>query len=321
MSWFNADYSIGSRLDRFCISPGLVKLSEKCKISPCCVSDHDFVSLCLDFNALAPRGPGMWKINNAVLGDDVFCAHISARITDLASCKENFDSVKAWWDFFKRSLKDEIIAFSREKRKVLSRERVSLSNRLINLRRQLIQGDSSVSPDIIFLEAQLAAVVHRTAEGAKIRSRIQCLEEGEKPTRFFFKLEKERYKRNQIKSIFRPDVVEVTAYHEIEQAHVAFYSELFSAEEIDGGCRDRLLQEISAFLRALCEGVITLAELTASLKTQNRNKAPGPDGLSPEFYTKFGPLLLEVINHSHADSELPESMKASMTRLKEARRY
>ena len=59
MSWFNADYSIGSRLDRFCISPGLVKLSEKCEISPCCVSDHDFVSLCLDFNALAPRGPGM----------------------------------------------------------------------------------------------------------------------------------------------------------------------------------------------------------------------------------------------------------------------
>ena len=102
-----------------------------------------------------------------------------------------------------------------------------------------------------------------------------------------------------------------------------FYSKLLSAEEIDGSCRDRLLQEISAFLpdteRVLCEGAITLAELTASLKTQNRNKAPGPDGFSPEFYTKFwgqlGPSLLEVINHSYADSELPESMKASMTRL------
>lgn len=202
MSWFNADYSIGSRLDQFCISPGLANLSEKCEISPCRVSDHDFVSLWLDFNSLAPRGPGMWKINNSVLEDDVFCAHISARITDLTLCKENFDSVKAWWDFFKRSLKDEIVPFSREKRTILSRERVSLTNRLIRLRRRLIQGDPSVSSEIFFVESQLAAVVHRTAEGVKIRSCIKCLEEGERPTRFFFKLEKERYERNLIKLIF-----------------------------------------------------------------------------------------------------------------------
>lgn len=323
MSWFNADYSIGSRLDKFFISPGLVKFSQKCEISPCSVSDHDFVRLCFDFNSLAPRGPGIWKINNSVLDDDLFCQHISTRIADLASCKDSFGSVKAWWDFFKRSLKGEIIAFSQEKRKSLGRERVSLTNRLINLRRRLIQGDSPVSVELIFVESQLAALVDRAAEGAKIRSRIKCLEEGERPTRFFFKLEKERYERNQIKSIFRPDGVEVTDYREVEKAHVEFYSTLFSAEDIDSGSRDRLLQEISVVLpegeRVLCEGATTLAELTSSLKTQSKNKAPGPDGFSAEFYTKFwgqlGPLLLEVINQAYTDGELPESMKASMTRL------
>ena len=59
-----------------------------------------------------------------------------------------------------------------------------MTNRLINLRRQLISGDSSVSPDIVFIESQLAALTDRAAEGVKVRSRVQWLEEGEKPSRF-----------------------------------------------------------------------------------------------------------------------------------------
>ena len=84
-----------------------------------------------------------------------------------------------------------------------------------------------------------------------------------------------------------------------------------------------MLNEISVFLSdsdsALCEGPISLTELTTSLQSQNTGKAPGPDGFSSEFYVKFwdllGPLLLEVINQSFVDGELLESMKASMTKL------
>ena len=51
----------------------------------------------------------------------------------------------------------------------------------------------------------------------------------------------------------------------------------------------------------------------------NRNKTPGPDGLTAEFYSTFwpylGPLLVEVFNESYRDSELFESMKVSVTRL------
>ena len=64
------------------------------------VSDLDFVSLCFDFKDLTPWGPGVWKKSNSLLEDDDFCQYISARISDLASCKASFDSVKSWWDFF-----------------------------------------------------------------------------------------------------------------------------------------------------------------------------------------------------------------------------
>lgn len=110
---------------------------------------------------------------------------------------------------------------------------------------------------------------------------------------------------------------------EIEQAHVDFYTKLFSVEDIHEDCHDLLLNEISSFLSdsdsALCEGPISLTELTTSLKTQNTGKAPGPDGFSSEFYVKFWnllrPLLLEVINQSFIDGELPGSMKASIDKI------
>ena len=55
------------------------------------------------------------------------------------------------------------------------------------------------------------------------------------------------------------------------------------------------------------------------VKIHETDKAPGPEGFTVEFYQKFcnllGPLLLDVINKSFADGDLPTSMKTSMTRL------
>ena len=56
-----------------------------------------------------------------------------------------------------------------------------------------------------------------------------------------------------------------------------------------------------------------------SLKTLNTDKAPGPDGFTAEFYTKFwnllGPLVTEVISKCFEDGNLCETMKTSVTRL------
>ena len=322
-TWFNANHTIGSRLDKFFISPNLVKFASKCEILPCCLSDHDFVHLHFDFKDLIPRGPGIWKFNNSLLDNEDFCSFISDRITDLSSCKSSFDSVKQWWDFFKSSLKNDIIHFARECRKRLHRDRVSLTNRLIDLKRQLVQGDSLMSPEIIFVESQLAALSDRISEGVKVRSRAQWLEQGERPTRFFFKLEKERAERNCVTSILNSDGVIVSSRVDVERAHVDFYSGLFSAEQIDPFSQGLLLEGVTRSLsepdRALCEGEISLVELSASLRTLSTAKAPGSDGFTVEFFSKFwnllGPLLLEVINVCFADGELTDSMKSSITRL------
>ena len=320
-TWFNSDFSIASRLDKFYLSSNVAKLFLSSSITPC-YSDHDYVNLHLDFSLLSPRGPGIWNFNNSLLDDPAFCDYISSRITDLSSSINCFESLLLWWDFFKESIKSDCISFASKKRAELSHE-VVLTNRLINCKQSLVQGDSSICPEIISLEAQLAALTRAEIEGVKMRSRIRWLEEGEKPTRFFFKLEQERAEKHRVSAVYDCDGNEVTSRTDLENAHVNFYRRLFACEEVDPVCQQHLFSQVDLKLSseesASCEGPASLEELTTAVKSLTLNKSPGPDGLSLEFYLCFwnilGPLLCRLFKQCLLSESLPESLRTSVTRL------
>ena len=79
-TWFNSSRSIGSRLDKFLISRELLSPGIRCDISPCPISDHDFVSLVFDIPTGVKRGPGVWNLNNSLLKDKDFCTSIEKLI-------------------------------------------------------------------------------------------------------------------------------------------------------------------------------------------------------------------------------------------------
>lgn len=160
-------------------------------------------------------------------------------------------------------------------------------------------------------------------EGVKIRSKVQWLENGEKPTRFFFKLERERFEKNSLTSILTENDIEVFSRAELEDAHVQFYTKLFSEEPIDSECKQQCFEHFSKtlpeFEQKLCDEPISLIELTNSIKTLNLGKSPGPDGFTVELFLHFwdllGPLLFRISEACLADGQLCESMKGTVTRL------
>ena len=322
-SWFNSDFTLASRLEKFFVSSKMLSSIRSCEITPCCFSDHDSVNVCLKFDQDQVRGPGLWKFNASLLQDNEFCAFIEGRISYLSSFIDYFPSVKSWWDFFKTSIKSEIVFFSRIRRRSLSHERVLLVNRLVSLKRRLTSGDSTVAIEMSRLESELKALISRELEGSKIRSRVRWLEDGERPTRYFFKLEHERIARNSVTSILDRNDVEVFSREEIERAHVRFYSHLSSKEPINAVDKQICLDSIDKFLyppqRYSCEGLLSLPELTDSLRSLNLGRSPGSDGLTTELYLHFwsslGPLLLRVAEQCFLDGELAESRKESITRL------
>ena len=156
-----------------------------CDILPFCLSDHDCVVLHAHFPSSFPQGPGLWKFNASLLNDSNFCDMISEVIADLALSVKFFSNVKDWWEFFKRSLRTEIIAFSKAKHRETSCTRAVLTEQIISLKQRIVCGED-LTAEIARLESDLQSLIQRDLEGSKIRCRVQWLNEGEKPTRFFF---------------------------------------------------------------------------------------------------------------------------------------
>ena len=99
--------------------------------------------------------------------------------------------------------------------------------------------------------------------------------------------------------------VEVFSREEIERAHVRFYSDLFPKDPIDAVCKQIYLSSIDKFLsppqRDTCEGLLSLPELTDSLRCLNSGRSPGSNGLTTEFYLHFwnslGPLYYVLLSN------------------------
>ena len=96
-------------------------------------------------------------------------------------------------------------------------------------------------------------------------------------------------------SIYDSSGAQVSSQEEIEQAHVDFYSCLFSEELVDLNFQNHLLSSLSRQLSpdqlSLCEGALTIHEISFAVKNMNTNKSPGPDGLTVEFYRKFWDVI------------------------------
>jgi len=124
-------------------------------------------------------------------------------------------------------------------------------------------------------------------------------------------------------SIYDSSGAQVSSQEEIEQAHVDFYSFLFSEEPIDLNFQNDLLSSLSRQLSpdqsSLCEGAMTIDEISFAVKNMNTNESPGPNGLTVEFYRKFGDVLLPhlilVYNACFEAGEMCDSMKTSNTRV------
>jgi len=131
----------------------------------------------------------------------------------------------------------------------------------------------------------------REAEGAPIRSRAKWFEEGEKPTRYFFRRENQRAAKNSFESLINSQGQETLSQIDMESILVDFYKNLFSKDNLDLHVQESLIDDLeftlSDYERVSCEGDLTKDELFVALGSLQTGKSPSSDGLPTEFYRAF----------------------------------
>ena len=129
------------------------------------------------------------------------------------------------------------------------------------------------------------------------RSKSRWLEEAERPTKYFFNLEKRNYNKKTVTELNIDNDTTVKDEKTILYQIESFYEELYSTEmTFSHTDYDEFIQDlkITRFLKDVhekCEGLLTFEECKKSLETFLNGKSPGEDGFTAEFYVFFFELL------------------------------
>ena len=138
------------------------------------------------------------------------------------------------------------------------------------------------------LKEEIDLIYQKKGKGSIIRSKCKCIERGEKPTAFFFNLEKRNYNRKSIKKLEGAGGTTLTNEDEILNKIETFYKQLYNAGLDENDLFDLFVQSLKTpklqdQQRNELEGEITLAECKVVLRTFSSGKSPGEDGFTWEF--------------------------------------
>lgn len=316
-TWFNANNSIRTRIDKIFTQKTFADKT-KTTVNVCPYSDHDAVMTTIKIPDSNPRGPGVWKMNTKLLKDKRYEHEIRSFTKHWMNEKDRDENPTKWWDDYKEHVK--IISIKHAIKKAKARR--ALKERLTKVLNDLQQADIPDNEQIKEKNAKLKQILNEEAEGNQIRSRAKWFEEGEKPTRYFFGLEKSRQKNNTINRLKKEDTTLTNDIEILEEAK-NFYQKLYNTEQTNLTDQEWILQQLEKKLtetdKEFCEGPMTEKETTNALNEIDNNKSPGPDGIPGEFYKLFWDLLkqplTDLFNYNFDNETMTESQQKALLKL------
>ena len=322
-TWFQKTPPKCSRLDFFLVSEDIYPLVRKAEILPGYRSDHSFVLLGIR-TIMEDRGPGVWKFNNELLKEEKFVKNIETKIQEqlLIYAGKDVEDIKEYarsgefsltedllFEIVMNELKNFTIHYCVKRKKERDKEERKLQKDISILQRQL--NDSWESDVQIALDekmSELRVKREKKIKGVMMRSKLRWYTQGEKPTKYFFELEKRNYE-NKLLSYLETAGGQVNDQEKIREEMKIFYERLYKKRQTETAMYERILgnvigNSLNEKEREELEGEITLDEATLALLQMKSNKTPGIDGWTVEFFKCFwkflGPLYVRMINCSYA---------------------
>ena len=234
------------------------------------------------------------------------------------------------WELIKMEIRNATISYTKYKAKI-SRDRAE------EIRRQLEQLDGTIcnnffSPDINQLllnydnlKSELQSLYENKGKQAMFRAKCRWVEQGERPTKYFFNLEKRNYNKKTVWELRLEDETTTTNDKQILDQIEAYFKDLytsvnaFSQDEYDEFTQHLQIPKLSDEDRDNLEGPLNYEECKNVLESFQNDKSPGEDGFTVEFYKLFYDLLSEnllaCLNEAYEENELTISQRRGIITL------
>ena len=307
-----------SRIDYVFISNVFLNTNEvKTKIESGILSDHNFVLAEIRF-CVEKRGPGIWRFNNELLEDFKFINSTRSEILKAVNGTDTYDGE------ISSGLKVEVLlanirVIAMKRSREIARELRCTESKLYQKANDLenliaTSPNEQIVDEYNVLKEQINEIKLKRGQSAIIRSQATWLEDGEKPSKYFFRVAKQRASEKCITALQKRDGSMVYGDRDILRECAEHYKQLYSS---DDAIQSNLFQEFSLTEndprlteeeKLSCEGPISVDECRYALARMARNKTAGISGFSAEFYSFFwndmGSMIVEYINYAKQTGEL-----------------
>ena len=290
--------------------------------------DHKAIFLGMELQSELKRGPGTWKFNNTLLEDQDYIDLINFIYPWTLEKYKDVESKQLLWELIKMELRAKTMSYSKKKRAEVKNREIFLQHNLDELDYKICN-DADLNPHILDqYEAEkneLNSLYELKGKEAIFRSKVKWIEQGEKPTKYFFNLEKKNYVTKTLLQI-KLDNGEITSdMKKINKQIEVFFSETYKSKltdvplsEQELGLNDFIqnleIPRLSNEEQATFEHDLTVQEIKNVLHSFEKNKTPGEDGFTKEFYETFFDLLNQNLLDSYNEAFQKGSLSVSQRR-------
>ena len=214
------------------------------------------------------------------------------------------------------------LSIAQEKRKKKNKQEKQLEEEIAKLERMVSENRNIINIEQIDLleekKNSLQEIRKNTIEGVMTRSRCRYEDLGEKPSSYFFNLEKRNFTNKVITKIIENDGHESITTDEILNSQKAYFQTLYSEKNvIDKDPIETLIGENQLKLTEneaeSLDGKIKYSEIAEALKNMKNSKTPGNDGFTAEifkfFWTDLRYFILNSLNFGYRTESLSITQK------------
>ena len=324
-----------ARLDYFLISQSILTLTSDCSIKPRYRSDHAPVLLKLHIDNHTP-GTGVWRLNVDLLQNEEAIKLVKKEILLIKSTyaitpyhPDYVDSIpmkdieflideSLIWETLLTQIRGVLIRFASSLKRQRCKREELLNKKIEQLENKTNanSSDQNLMTELAMANEQLVAIREEKLKGAKIRSRANWVENGEKPSQFFLQLEKSNYVNKCFKELHLDPEEIITDQERILQEIRNFYKNLYTERPRQNKLIESIkILDISGHNKIPLhmindlEGPITHEELHQAVTNSKNNKSPGPNGFPVEFYKIFWDQIghLRSINSNFINNKISNS--------------
>ena len=293
--------------------------------------DHKATFLKINERSELKRGPGTWKFNNSLLEDDYFKEQISFYYPQIHEKYADVKDKQLLWELIKMEIRMKAIRYSKEKRYKLKKRELTLQKELQDLDDKICNTDFETLDQNVLVEyeaakEELKKIYENRGKEAIFRSKAKWLEQGEKPTKYFFNLEKTNYEKKLIREVKLEDGDTITDPKQIEKELEKFYSNMYTSkknlnselqgenESFESFVEGIEIPQLNTEERDSLEYDFTYEELKEAVSSFSDNKTPGEDGFTKEFYESFYDLIWRDLLNSYNAAFQSGSLSISQRR-------